>query len=160
MTTTHGGRRRGRGGAGRSGFTLPELLTVIVVLGICAAVAAPAFRPPGRSAAAAAEALRSVFLDARGAAAREGTTVTVELRTATGEFAVVAERAGGIADTLNVGVLPVPPEGVVRGGEGGVARAAFDPLGRARADRVSITEREVRHEVTVDAWTGAARTGP
>lgn len=143
-----------------AGFTLAELLAVLLLVGIAAAVAAPAFRPPGRSAAGAAEALRGVYAAARDDAAVRGELVTVSLATATGEYAVTAESADGDVDTLRAGALPLPPEGRIVGERSGAARAVFSPLGRARADRVAIVHGEVRHEISVDAWTGAARTAP
>src|SRR5688572_6189154 len=69
---------------GRSGFTLVEIVVVLIMLGIAAAVAVPAFRPPAeRSAGAAARALRELYADARNQAARRGVAVVVELTTAT-----------------------------------------------------------------------------
>ncbi len=145
----------------RSGFTLVEILVVLMMLAIAAAVTVPAFRPPAeRSAGAAARALREVYADARSQAARRGVAVVVEIRTATGEWRLIADPEDGTAPrTLEVGTLPLPAEGRLSGGRDGTARAAFTPLGRARADRVTITEGEVRHEVSVDGWTGAARQG-
>ncbi len=138
-----------------------EILAVLIVLAITAAVAVPAFRPPAeRSAGAAAGALRELYANARGQAARRGVAVVVEIRTATGEWRLATDPEDGTAPrTLQVGALPLPAEGRLSGGRDGTARAAFSPLGRARADRVTITEGEVRHEVWVDRWTGAARQG-
>jgi hypothetical protein len=132
-----------------------------MMLAIVAAVAGPAFRPPAeRSAGAAARALRDVYADARSQAARRGVAVVVELRTATGEWRLATDPEDGTAPrTLRVGALPLPAEGRLSGGRDGTARAAFTPLGRARADRVTITEGEARHEVSVDGWTGEARQG-
>jgi prepilin-type N-terminal cleavage/methylation domain-containing protein len=143
----------------RSGFTLVEIVVVLMMLAIAAAVAVPAFRPPAeRSAGASARALRELYADARNQAARRGVPIVVELTTATGEWRLAADPEDGTPPkTLAVGTLPLPAEGRLSGGRDGTARAAFSPLGRARADRVTITEGEVRHEVSVDGWTGAAR---
>jgi type IV fimbrial biogenesis protein FimT len=145
----------------RAGFTLVEIVVVLAMLAIVAAVAAPAFRRPAeRGAVAAARALRGVYAEARSQSSRRGVAVVVEIRTATGEWRLGTDPDDGTAPrTLEAGVLPLPPEGRLQGGRGGTARAAFSPLGRARADRVTITGGGVRHEVSVDGWTGAARRG-
>jgi prepilin-type N-terminal cleavage/methylation domain-containing protein len=140
-----------------AGFTLTEMLVVLVMMGIAAAGAVPAFRPPAeRSAGAAARALRYVYADARGEAARRGTAVVVEVETATGKWRMGTDPVDGTAPrTLKVGALPLPAEGRVSGGEGGTARAVFGFTGRARAHAVTIGEGAERHEVRVDGWTGA-----
>lgn len=144
-----------------TGFTLVEMLVVLTMLAIAGAVAVPAFRAPAeRSAGAAARALRTVYADARGEAARRGVTIVVELETATGSWRMIADPDDGTAPrTLRAGALPLPAEGRVAGGREGSARASFGATGRARADRVVLSEGEERHEVTVDGWTGAARHG-
>ncbi len=139
------------------GFTLVEVLTVVVVIGIAAAVAVPALRPPReQSAGAAAEALRRVYAEARGEAAARGVPVVVVLETATDSFAVFAEREAGVRELIRAGQLPLPPDGSVLGGREGRAHARFTPLGRARADRVTLVDGDDRLEVRVDAWTGEA----
>lgn len=141
----------------RGGFTLVEVVTVVLVLGIAAAVAFPALRPPReRSAGAAAEALREVYAGARAAAAARGVQVLVVLETATDSFAVFAEPVGGAREVLRAGQLPLPPDGSLLGGREGRAHARFTPLGRARADRVVLVHGDERYEVRVDPWTGDA----
>lgn len=138
-----------------AGFTLAEVVVVVLVLGIAAAVAAPALRRPDEhGAGAAAEALRRVYAEARGDAARRGEPVLVVLETATDSFAVFAEAAGGARLLLRAGQLPLPA-GSILGGREGRAHARFTPLGRARADRVTLVQGDVRHVVEVDPWTGA-----
>ncbi|HEU0301517.1 MAG TPA: prepilin-type N-terminal cleavage/methylation domain-containing protein, partial [Longimicrobium sp.] len=124
-----------------AGFTLVEVMTVVLVMGIVAAVAVPALRPPReQSAGAAAEALRRVYADARAASAARGVPVVVVLETATDSFAVYAERESGVRELVRAGRLPLPPDGSVLGGREGRAHARFTPLGRARADRVTLVD--------------------
>lgn len=141
-----------------AGFTLAEVVAVVVVMGVVATVAVPAFRPvQERSAHAAADALREVYADARGTAAKRGVPVLVVLETATDSFAVFAEPEGGPRELLRAGRLPLPEAGTVAGGRGGRAHARFTPLGRARADRVTLADGDARRVVEVDPWTGAPR---
>lgn len=141
-----------------AGFTLAEIVAVVVVLGIVATVAAPTLRPvQERSVAAAVDALRDVYADARGTAAKRGIPVRVVLETASDSFAVFAEPEGGPRELVRTGRLPLPEDGTVLGGRGGRAHARFTPLGRARADRVVLADGAARRAVEVDPWTGAPR---
>ena len=145
-------------GRGIRGFTLVELLVVLAMLAIAAAVAVPALRPPAeRSAGAAADSLLHVLARARTDAAARGTPVHVEVRAGDGRFAVTADGEDGARDTLRAGSLPLPPGGRASGGRRGTARMSFDASGRARADRVALTDEGGRIEIVVDAWSGAAR---
>lgn len=140
--------------APRAGFTVAELAAVLLVIGVGAAVAVPALRTPREEGAgAAAAALREVYAGARGASALRGVPVAVEVDAA-GAFAMYAELADGARDTLREGRLPLGPDGVVRGGTEGAARARFTPLGRARADRAEVVAGGASAVVEVDPWTG------
>jgi prepilin-type N-terminal cleavage/methylation domain-containing protein len=143
---------------GDAGFTLVEVVTVVVVIGIAAAVAGPALRPgPRESAGAAARALRATYDDARSLAARRGVPVVVVLETSTDSFAVFAEPEGAPREVVVSGRLPLPAGGAVTGGHGGRAEARFTPLGRARADVVTLVDEGGRHVVSVEPMTGTVR---
>ena len=146
-----------RADLGRGGFTLIELLVVLAMLAIAAAVAVPALRPPAeRSAGAAADSLLHVLARARADAAARGTAVRVEVRAGDGAFAVVADGDDGTRDTLRAGSLPLPAGGRIVGGREGAARVAFDAAGRARADRMAVTDERGGIGIVVDAWSGSA----
>jgi prepilin-type N-terminal cleavage/methylation domain-containing protein len=146
---------------GRRGFTLIELVVVLAMLAIAAAVAVPALRPPAeRSAGAAADSLRRVLIGARGDAGRRGVPVAVLVRASDATFVTMTLDAAGVADSLAAGSLPVPAGGRVTGSRGGLVRAVFEPTGRARADRVAFVDEGGRVEIGVDPWSGDARTAP
>jgi len=144
--------------AGRRGFTLMELMVVLAMLAIAAAVAAPALRPPReRSAGAAADSLLHVLARARAGAAARGTLVRVEVRAGDGAWVVAGAAGDGGEDTLAAGELPLPADGRLLAGPAGAARVSFEPAGRARAGHMAVTDPGGRIEIVVDPWSGAAR---
>ncbi|HEX2207390.1 MAG TPA: GspH/FimT family pseudopilin, partial [Longimicrobium sp.] len=86
--------------------------------------------------------------------------VTVDVDFASGRWSAVAHPADRPADTVDAALLPTSPRTRLAGGDGKAARIAFDALGRARADRLAVSDEEGTQEVVVDAWTGAARVRP
>jgi prepilin-type N-terminal cleavage/methylation domain-containing protein len=141
------------------GFTLLELLVVLVIVGMLAAVAVPALRARG-GAAASAKQLVSFYAVAREVAISRGAPADAVLDLSTGSFFVAAAgRQGAPTDTLRRATLPLP-EGArlaSRTARGRLARVTFDALGRARGDAVVIADASGRHAVVTDPWTGAAR---
>lgn len=145
-----------------AGLTLAELLIVLVILGMLAAVTTPALRRPGASAGRAAEELAGVLGAARAAAAARGDVVRVSIELATGAFLVAADADGATSpEILRAGRIALPADAQLAGGREGTARVAFHPLGRARADTLVVEHEDRVYMVAVDAWTGAVRVvGP
>src|SRR5690606_29037745 len=77
-----------------AGLTLAELLIVLVILGMLAAVTTPALRRPGASAGRAAEELAGAFGAARAAAAARGDVVRVSIEPPAGAFPGAAAADG------------------------------------------------------------------
>ncbi len=144
-----------------AGFTLVEMLVVLMIVGAGAMVVVPAFRRPDeRGASPSADALAAAVGRARLAAVTRAVPVTVEVDLAEGRWTTVARPADGAADTVDAGALPVSPNTRLVGGDGAFAAVMFDVLGRARADRITVSDGGGAQEVDVDAWTGAARVRP
>ena len=139
-----------------AGLTLAELLVVLLILGLVAAVTTPALRRPGMSAGSAAQEIANVFGSARAAAAARGHVVRVSIELATGAFLVTADAEGARSPrVLRAGRIALPADARLTGRSEGTARATFHPLGRARADTVVVERGGRAFVVAVDAWTGA-----
>lgn len=131
---------------------------MLVILGMLAAVATPAMRRPGLSAGRAAEEIAAVYAAARAAAAARGAVVRVSIELETGAFLVAADAEGaGSPEILRAGRIALPARAWLAGGSGGTARAAFTPLGRARADALVVQQEGRAYAVHVDVWTGEIR---
>jgi prepilin-type N-terminal cleavage/methylation domain-containing protein len=143
----------------RRAFTLVEILIVIVLLGLMAAVAIPAFPhpPPLIPASAAADTIASLLDAVHHRAVDRGTTMVVLFDPATAHYWVRPSHPAG-TDTAVDGVLTLP-DGVTLAGPLR-ARFTFDPTGTASGDRITMTD-ALGHVavVTVDPWTGAADHG-
>lgn len=142
----------------RAGFTLWELVIVLVVLAVAAGLAVPAFARLGARAddpADGAEALQTLLRTARRVAVERGVTVTVTVDPASGRYAADSAGAGGAAPFAE-GVLPLGGPGAVRSGHPRL-RYTFRPTGAALADPVALRDGAGEALVVVDAWGGEAR---
>ncbi|HEY0036026.1 MAG TPA: GspH/FimT family pseudopilin [Longimicrobium sp.] len=140
----------------RRGFTLVEVVVVLVVLGIAAAAVAPAFlaRTPQDDAAAAAAEVIQVLATARRAAVERGEPVTVTLETRSGAYLVRSGPAA--ADSVATGRVVIPA-GVALVNVPGRAVSEFDPLGGARPATLRIVGTGTVMMIEVDRWTGDTR---
>jgi Tfp pilus assembly protein FimT len=137
------------------------MLVVLMMIGVMAMTVAPALRRPDeRGASPSADVLAAAMARARLQAVTRAVPVSVDVDLAVGMWAAVAHPADRPVDTTDAGVLPLSSDTRLSGGDGTTARVAFDGLGRARADRLAVSDGEGAQEIVVDAWTGAARVRP
>ncbi|HEX7049243.1 MAG TPA: GspH/FimT family pseudopilin [Longimicrobiales bacterium] len=156
--TRHRSRGSGPSRARRpAGFTLAELVVVLLLLGVMAAVVVPALRAPAPdSAPEAARRIAAVLESARNAAVDRGVAVAVRFTAATGEYVVAtAPWLDRAPETLGTGRLVLSPGATLH--VVGRATTVFDPLRRARGGSIIVRNGEERYEVSVDHWTGDAR---
>ena len=137
------------------------MLVVLMMVGAGAMVVVPALRRPDeRGASPSADALAAAMAKARLAAVTRAVPVAVEVDLAGGRWTSIAQPADRAWDTVDAGALPLSSDTRLAGGDGAFAAVMFDALGRARADRIRVSDRGGAQEVEIDAWTGAARVRP
>lgn len=141
-------------GTTRGGFTLLELLVVLVLLAITAAAAVPAFLGESLSTPEqkTASALASVLAQAREAARASGAPATLVVSPSDGRYWITTR------DSTAAGVLPLP--GTIRlvGPSADRFECRFSPTGPATPLVVTVHgARDV--PVRVEGWSGNIGVG-
>ena len=136
----------------RAGFTLIELMIVLIVLAITAAAATPAFLGERRMSPErrAATSLVEVLVTARDAARERGTPATLVLAPSDGRYWIVN------GDSTRTGMLALDAGIHLIGTTSDRMECRFEPAGPATA--CAITVHGVRDvSVHVDGWSGEIR---
>lgn len=136
----------------RAGFTLLELMAVLVLLAITAAAAAPAFLGDQRMSQErrTATSLAEALVRTRDAARERGEPATLVLAPSDGRFWIVA------GDASHTGVLPLDSGVRLLGIPSDRLECRFEAAGPATACAITVHgTRDVF--VRVDGWSGEIR---
>jgi type II secretion system protein H len=168
--------------AGRAGFTLVEIIVVLVIIAIATAFTLPAFLEPRADddMTAAARRIDALFRLARDSAVRGGVPIAVAIDSATGAVWLVPERAeptAGPADRSTTSTRPTLPTTAIPSLRGDAADAGaslelpasvrlelsaaragflFTPGGAAFGDTLVLRTATRTITITLDPWTGHA----
>lgn len=142
----------------RRGFTLVEIVVVLLVLGVVAAVSVPAFAALGATIpleSGAAEVQR-LLLTARKRSIVLGERTVLTYTPASGRYEIHGAQGGG-SRVLASGQLRLPV-GVRVPHHAPTARFTFDPQGGGAGPFLPLVDGDGRTmRVVVDRWTGEAR---
>jgi len=139
------------------GFTLIEVVVVLVLLGVVAGVTVPAFRSAasgGPRAEVTGDVLRLLEV-ARSAALDRATVTRLMLDPRTGNYRIETDSMGHRV-SLREGRLTLPAGVTLEGGPGWAA-ARFTATGTAVADSIVVRGSGGVTHIGVDTWTGLPR---
>jgi prepilin-type N-terminal cleavage/methylation domain-containing protein len=165
--------RRGAVKRGRSaGFTLVEVVVVLVILSITAVIAVPAFRSAGERSDLdlATERVELLLRIARDSAVKTAMPVTLVVDSATSLVWITTPTsigmAGDASTLMSAGVTAAAPTGpgasidLPRGVRMEIASArarfTFQPSGQAFPDSIYLRSGATTRLVTLNPWTGHA----
>jgi prepilin-type N-terminal cleavage/methylation domain-containing protein len=155
----------------RAGFTIIEMVVVMLILAVATAITVPALLPPPRDddLTAAAAQFDRLFAIARDSASRSGAYVTVMIDSATGGVWLMSEAepdsafastrpdsAFGSAGLHTAGEPLDLPASVRLQLSRARARFRFSATGAAFADSLVLSTAAGEHLVTIDPWNGHA----
>jgi type II secretion system protein H len=139
----------------QSGFTLLELVVVLVIVGVLSAVTIPAFSagPPDDPAAVGTSEVVRLLRSARSHALGRAQPVTLRIDARTRMFVLATETADSIVEIAQ-GIVTLPL-GISLGAASATAQFRFASTGAARGDTLFVRGGGPAVAVWVDRWTGA-----
>jgi len=141
----------------RGGFTLAEIIVVLAILGITAAVVVPAFTrlAPEDDLTRAVAQLDAVIASARGTALQRATAVEVTLIPQSGRYWLrLADGTSLDSGAIDLGRSVTLHSPAMR------PRVRFSRLGTVDADSLIVLGPDGARALVFDRWTGGARAEP
>jgi prepilin-type N-terminal cleavage/methylation domain-containing protein len=141
----------------RPAFTLVEVVVVLALMGILAAVTAPAFVAPRAESEplAIATEVRRVLERARSTALARGATVTVTIEPRTARYRVDIDTADERELVVDSTIAIAP--GAAIAATAPRLRLRIEPTGAVWGDSVVITSNDRAAIVSADRWSGEIR---
>ena len=139
------------------GFTLIEVVVVLVLLGVVASVTVPAFRNAasgGPRVEVTGEVLR-LLEGARSTALDRATVTRLMLDPRSGSYRIEADSVGYRVSILE-GRLSLPAGARLESGAGWLV-ARFTPTGTSVTDTIAVAGPDGTTRISVDRWTGVPR---
>ncbi len=137
----------------RPGFTLVEVVVVLLILSVSAAVVVPSFARPGDAMDLVVDRATRLLHDSRRLAVSRATRVRLGLEPDGRFHAWLLESDSGAA--LAEGRLPLPPE--ISLDSDRTLLLTFDLAGGAVGDSIPLRSGNQVRVLALDRWTGAVR---
>ena len=140
----------------RGGFTLVEMLVVIVILAIVSAVTVPALRStPDDDLTTSANALTTLMQRSRQTAVERGQPVTLVVDAEHARYWATVERTGVPDSVVSYGPVDLA-SGATLTADDARSRYVFAPTGSASGGPLTVRLDSRAAVITVNQWTGDA----
>jgi type II secretion system protein H len=142
---------------GREGFTLVEMLIVIVILAIVSAVTVPALRAnPDDELTTSANTLTLLMQRSRQTAVERGQTVTLVVDAENARYWATVVRTGSPDSLVSYGPIELA-SGATLSADESRSRYVFAPSGAASGGPIVVRMDSRAAVITLNQWTGDAR---
>lgn len=145
-----------RNTSAREGFTLVEMMVVILILAIVSAVTIPAFRwSTDDKLANAAGVITNLMQRSRQTAVERGQSVALVVDAEHARYWAVVQTTGNADSVVSYGAIDMSP-GATLTSDAPRSRYVFDPSGSASGPPLVVKVDSRATVVTLDRWTGDA----
>jgi len=146
-----------RSSAARAGFTLVEMLIVIVILAVVSAVTVPALRStPEDELTVSADVVTNLMQRSRQTAVERGQTVALVVDAENARYWVMIQSAGSADSVVSYGAIDLS-RGATLESDMPRSRYVFAPSGAATGTPLVVRLDSRAAVITLNQWTGDAR---